>query len=791
MSCIVSAVSVVVFFSTTAEFLPCGDALHRAVGWLGDGLTKECIGPLWGLIVRISGCNAVTMARVSAFFGIINALLITYIGWCIFPFAIAHARTKHTTVHGSSRFLWIAESVGVLIGISFVVTPGFWVASTRLNGLMVALMFPLAALTILIRILIKGIHRHTAKMLVVSGMLTAFGCWEGSMAFMLLLPQLGCLLVIKNIHKRGFWQLLKIWLEGFLPTVFILPCLVYRSFELASSVFRGIANTMLHELLCSGVLVFALIGIVPFIALFKLIWSKRFLMPKQCFMFVVGWLLLVFAMACYTTSSGALKLGKTAAAFVDDVLARLGERIWLVSEGPLYDLFYLKKNSNIRLVSIAKDRDPEYGRMLADWALPEFGTNDDLLFAAELGPCAFLDEWSKCDNGFVEKVLLPTEYFETQDIWLQVWNRHKDGLFVKNEPHQRYIRRLFGRIGVNIGCGLLRKGKKQEAWNLLCLVANEVDRDNLSALINLSLIMNRGYVVVPAVRESILHRLRKAQEKYDIGKTRRLIASSGNVFKDVDLQKQYEELIRCANPGPQAVRLVNAINQACNNKESALHARDELRKAIDDGAVEIGKVSNLLVSLDMAIGDKNGAESDALDVLRYNRQDGTANAIMGALRGEKGDYVSAERFLRRAIRCGDVPPAAYNDLAETLIRVGKAAEAVHFAEMAVERQTNNWCFWETLSSAQLENNQLEKAEKSLSNAIEYANKCKMQSEARNSLDIMQVRLLKAQGNVDKMRSLAHSLMKRKNLRRDQIHILDWLINEDNVFAKSHRIERIQ
>ena len=770
----VAALAAVVFFSTIADFLPCGDALHRAVGWMGLAAEPERIGPLWGWLVRWCNCRAAPMGRVSAVFGVVNAVLVAYIGWCLFPVAVASARKKHTTGHHSSRFFWVAEGAGAILGLAFVVTPGFWVAATRLNGLMIALLFPLAATALLADIILHGIHRHTAKMLFVSGALAAIGCWEGSVGLVFLPQMVGLIWVIRKWHRRGMWQLTRIWLWGFAVAFFALPGFVYQSLASSTAVMVDLMRAVPREVLFSGLVGFLVVGVFPFAALFHLVWTKRFFNPEQCAGLLGVWLAAVVVVACYTASSGALSFGRTTAAFADDVLGELNGRTWLVSEGPLDDLFLLKKPSDVRLVTLARNREAAYGRILADWAKEELGANDDLLFAAELGPQSFLDEWRKADGEFSRKVLCPVEYFDTSEKWKSVWEKHKDGLSVKSEPHQQYLHRLMGKIGVGFGCRLLAEGRKEEGWDLFYRVANEVDRDNLSALVNLCEVMNNGLPMSSALKEGLEARLRNAQKKYSLEQTKRVLAASGRVYVDDEMRRRYDELIKTAKPGPKAVRLVNAMKRAGKSANATQKARDELRKAVDDGAAEIGSVSRILVSLDMALGDKTSAENDALDALRHNRQDGAANALMGALRGEAGDYASAERFLRRAVRGGNVPPTAYNDLAETLIHEGKAEEAVAFAQKAVAADPANWCFSETLASACLEARQLPAAEKALATAVRCAAEAKVQPEARNALDLMQARLWKVQGKMAELRPLVRSLKKRENLRPDQQRVLTWL-----------------
>ena len=141
--------------------------------------------------------------------------------------------------------------------------------------------------------------------------------------------------------------------------------------------------------------------------------------------------------------------------------------------------------------------------------------------------------------------------------------------------------------------------------------------------------MKSGLSTSPAIKEIIEARLRSAQERCAQERAKRVLASSGRVYVDEDMRRRYEELLKAAKPAPRAIRLVNAVKRAGKNKDATLRARGELRRALEDGAVEIGSVSRILVSLDMALGDKQGAENDALEALRHNRLDGAANAPPG------------------------------------------------------------------------------------------------------------------------------------------------------------------
>ena len=51
---------------------------------------------------------------------------------------------------------------------------------------------------------------------------------------------------------------------------------------------------------------------------------------------------------------------------------------------------------------------------------------------------------------------------------------------------------------------------------------------------------------------------------------------------------------------------------------------------------------------------------------------------------------------------------------------------------------------------------------------------RLQPEARNTLDLTQARLWKAQGKIAELRPLVQSLKTRDNLRPDQQRVLAWL-----------------
>ena len=668
---VAAALAALVYASTIADFLPCGRSLHLAAGWLGRAPLDTPLEPVWGWLLSLigrSGVRTSLFGGLSAAFAVVDVLLLAYIVECVFPLAVAKARSVHIGAKKTSHFTWVTECAALLVVAAFVVTPGFWAAATRVNGLMVALVFPFEALALEAHILAGGIHRHTVKMLIASGVLTAAGCWEGPLAILFAPVAAGALWLIAKVHRRGVFQVGKYWCRGFCLGFILFPFVCIRPLDASLSVFAETFRAVPKEVLVSGVLMFAVIGIVPLMVLFRLIWTKKFLSREQCWWFVGCWSAAILAVTGYAASSGALKFGETTARFADAVVGELGGRRWLVSDGPLDDLFLMKVPEGTRLVTFARNADVKYGQELAGWVRSNLGGGEDLVFAAELGTRAFLDEWSKTDKDFKDKVLIPSEYFSTRRKWEDVWEQLKDGLGRKNEPNQRYIHRLLGSIGVGFGCGHLERGEKDEAWDVFYRVANTVDRDNMSALVNLCEMMRSGFVMSERMRENIESRLKKERERLQSAqRVKAAVAASGRVYVDENMRKKYNELMKRAEPGPQAVRLVESVKGAGKGKDSAVRARTELKKAIEDGAVKIESVSRILISLDLALNDREAAERDAFEVLRRNRHDASANALIGTFRAESKDYDAALRYLRRAVKAE--PDNAH--FAETLAKVEK------------------------------------------------------------------------------------------------------------------------
>ena len=157
---------------------------------------------------------------------------------------------------------------------------------------------------------------------------------------------------------------------------------------------------------------------------------KRWLVGgKPLFGAFGGWAAAILVMGATAFTLGTLNEGRVASRIVAAIIANAEEsgKTAVVSDGGLDELFFFTLPEDIKLISLARERDPAYGRELAAWVTvqgPKSSASvrcplssvqtDDLAFAAELGPRALVDEWMKLDKaGFEAKVATVANFFPT------------------------------------------------------------------------------------------------------------------------------------------------------------------------------------------------------------------------------------------------------------------------------------------------------------------------------------------------------------------------------------------
>ena len=397
-----------------------------------------------------------------------------------------------------------------------------------------------------------------------------------------------------------------------------------------------------------------------------------------------------------------------------------------------------------------------------------FKTNivEDLVFAAELGPCALIDEWAKIDKaGFEAKVATVADYFPTRAKW-------DEARAMVGCCSGEYLRRLMGVTGNALGCRALEAGKKDEAWSIFWEIMGDVDRENYAAVLNLIGMANRGYDAGKRAIEFVQRRRTEIEGR--LKTPERIFAAAragGRLYADSEDVAQYERKRReeAAKRGlsAEARAFVATVVAASKDPKKGKTAQEAIHKAIREGKVRADAVGGRLIAIDLALGDFESAEKDAIDVLRLDRHESTANAAIGSLAVARGDYGRAERYLRRAVATGKASVGAKNDLAYALMKLGKFDEAEPFAREAARTLGESWAVRETLAAILIRKGKTEEGERELNKAEELAAKAGIPKGKVASFAIDRARLYKAKGNETAFNVAVRLLKGRKDLTDEQ------------------------
>lgn len=175
--------------------------------------------------------------------------------------------------------------------------------------------------------------------------------------------------------------------------------------------------------------------------------------------------------------------------------------------------------------------------------------------------------------------------------------------------------------------------------------------------------------------------------------------------------------------------------------------RKEARDALASAArlrPDIAVAQDLVLGLDISMDDPDHAEREARAQLRRNRKAPLANYVMGSLALRNGDFVAAERYLRRAVEAPRPSAMALNDLAEVLRRRQWLDEAEKFARRATETEPKLYVAWETLGSVLMDAGKgLDEAERCVEKACELSKQGGVE-DVRMLISLARVQLAKGE-----------------------------------------------
>lgn len=697
-------VAAVLYIVLIADWCVPGYGLHLAAVVLGGHGQVET--PLswftpWGPLVRFIGWDVRGLGVLSAFGALCCVGLVSFMAEHILTAALN--RAKRLELRPDEFLPQDVPLATALTALAFVLTPGFLRAATTVDPLLPLLAVFLFGLTILICLFIGLTEELTIRQLRAHGWMLAFG-------LLLMGSGLGMLLLI------GRW--------GIFANLPAFSC-------------------------------FLLIGVLPFHAFAVLIRKRRLLSHRLQSLYLVCWSLAVAVSG--TVALLSADQGKVASNFVGRIIAQEGDHRAIVSEGVLDDMFLFMLPSDKRLIAYVRDREPAYGRELSKWvddvAIVDRADGEerieDLMFAAELGPKALVDEWMQIDsNGCRSTILTPAFYFPTVESWSKACTEF--GQVDPDEPLAGYIRHMLGACGNHLGCRALDAGDTRLAWQTFWEILDRVDTRNYTAIVNLYGMIQRGAAVTVETRKKLDNLLLSVRNRLKTSeRLMRAARAGGRLYIDPKVRARYErqqrEALERDEISPRAKEFIETVSVALRDEKSAEKARQSIHKAVKEGLVRVDRIGDQLLNIDIALNDWVRAEVDALDVLRFNRRHLRANAVMGTINGVRGDAAAAERYLRRALAAGENDANACNDLAFLLVGQKRAKEAIPLARLAARLRPLDWNFRETLAIALIRGGVPDEGEMELKTAEDLALQARVPKEKIVRFNLDRAWLYKVRG----------------------------------------------
>lgn len=390
-------------------------------------------------------------------------------------------------------------------------------------------------------------------------------------------------------------------------------------------------------------------------------WLLAFVMAFTC----------VFQLCTADWSEGAFA-DRMAAEIIND----MGDREWIITDGSLDDHLKLvsrEKGKTLNIISLARDEDAEYRKQIAALVREKRLAGDaceELAFALDLGVLQFVQDWFQADPEVAKKCVI----FGAPDIWYSAgiqpvpemfffggdpartadWNRWKEFSKLLDAPqgwgsyrlsreedpakHLRLnMRRHLGLVANDLGVWLQDHGQDDKAFEMYRLVADEIDRDNISAMFNIMAMAGAKYAPAVASSKDIEARMKKIVED----KNRRYILGALSRFygyvRDPQLFVRLGFLwARSGMPGTAMAQIRRAIDLVPNDRRRTL--------------------INMLASLYADNNEQEKSRRAYEAVLKTNADD--HEALIGLMRLSlmEGDQKKALEYLERAAAAGGDDP---------------------------------------------------------------------------------------------------------------------------------------
>ena len=455
--------------------------------------------------------------------------------------------------------------------------------------------------------------------------------------------------------------------------------------------------------------------------------------------------------------------GRFADRFAAEILERLGERSWFITDGTLDEhlkIMAAEQNKELNLIALQKDLDPYYlrsmERLIEEKQLFQGADLISMKSTLRLGILPFVQDWFAIDNNIAEKAAV----FGVPDFWYSAdlvpvpeylffsgskdINSFKDKPLLQNytefwdemtavlpkdiEDHQknasaiaRNLRRHLGFVANNLGVLLEDIGRDEDAFAVYTRVHNEIDPQNVSAMINRFEMARRGVASADPYREVIERELKdfvsNLRHRYPLWSLSRYYGyvRSPQIFARLGYGWALSGQTRAALAGVnRAINLLPDKDRIANlNSLAAIYA-------MTDQHDESAEVYN--------------------DIIRADPGNRSALIGLGRLAVKEGSFQQASEWFEKAAKAGDAAGQSGLEWAFVHLMNNDFDKARLALQQTTDLQPKNLNAWALLAHLQLQNNEV--------NEVETIVLPKMEKVAE-SIDNYYVQLIKAMVHMKK------------------------------------------
>ena len=442
------------------------------------------------------------------------------------------------------------------------------------------------------------------------------------------------------------------------------------------------------------------------------------------------WLLLfVFAFSCvFELCVADWREGAFADRMAEEIIADMGDRDWIVTDGTLDDHLTLvsrAKGLDLKIVSLAKDDDPEYRKSVAELVRRHNLAGDaceELAFSLDLGVLQFVQDWLKADPDAAKKCVI----FSAPDLWysagvrpvpemfffggdekrLADWSRWNEfaelleapkgwgsyRLWKTEDPVERMrlnLRRHLGLVANNRGVWLQDAKRDDDAFGMYRLVFDEIDRDNISTMFNILAMASAKYAPAMNRRKEIDDKFKKIvadkNRRYLLGALSRFYGYIRDPQMFVRLGFQWA---RSGMPGTAMAQIQRAMDLVPTDRR--------------------GSLVNMLAALYANENDVVKSRQVYQEVLDKDADNHEALIGMMRLALMDGNQKLALEYLERAVASGGDDPRIDVERAMLAMMKNDHAAAAAILRHCVDRDPKDLRAWSLLASVLMQQCDAEK-----------------------------------------------------------------------------------